>query len=329
LKGVILLVEKERTVPIVIQILRALLRRLPVSHPKYQQILEELARREAGYNGEKSLDYYYRSLPQKKYMIFHDLNLPDGEYNCQIDTLLVTSERILIIDAKNMRNKLIFDTENEQFMQINNEHEKGYQYPIAQAERHQQYIKELLAEHKLPPLPVDYLVVITNEYATYNVTGKNAHKVKPRICKADVLLNRLEFFKKLYPNEVCSTKDLRKLSRLLLKMDTPPTSQILRKFEIGPSELLTGVHCTACLYLPMIRKNRKWYCPSCGTFSKNAHINAIMDHFLLIGPEITNRKFRAFVHLSSIDTAGRMLRSANLSYSGNKRQRIYFPKNRD
>lgn len=94
------------------------MRRLPPSHQKYQQILEEHGRRQAGYIGEKSLDYYYRELPHQKYMILHDLNLPDGDYNCQIDTLLLTPEFALAIDVKNMAGKLIFDTDNEQFIQI-------------------------------------------------------------------------------------------------------------------------------------------------------------------------------------------------------------------
>ncbi|MBT2699486.1 NERD domain-containing protein [Bacillus sp. ISL-40] len=155
---------KERTKPLIMLILEALLRRLPNSHQKYQQILEELGRRQAGYLGEKSLEYYYRDLPQQKYMILHDLNLPDGDYNCQIDTLLLTPEFALAIDVKNMAGKLIFDTENEQFIQINNGIEKGYGYPIAQGERHQKYLQKLLAANHIPPVSVEYLVVISNSY---------------------------------------------------------------------------------------------------------------------------------------------------------------------
>ncbi|HJV16721.1 MAG TPA: hypothetical protein VJ546_04935, partial [Bacillales bacterium] len=32
--------------------------------------------------GEKSLDFYLRNLDEKNYLILHDLNLPDGKYNC-------------------------------------------------------------------------------------------------------------------------------------------------------------------------------------------------------------------------------------------------------
>jgi hypothetical protein len=73
----------------------ALLRRLKQNHPKRKQLAEELARRLAGYHGEESLDFYLTSLPEKNWMIFHDLNFSDGEYNYQIDTLMVSPKLAL------------------------------------------------------------------------------------------------------------------------------------------------------------------------------------------------------------------------------------------
>lgn len=318
------MVIKERTIPLVVLILEALCRRLPLNYPKYQQILEELGRRHAGYKGEISLDYYLRLLPIDKYMILHDLNVPDGDYNCQIDTLLLTPEFALIIEVKHMAGKLIFDTENEQFSQINNDKEKGYPDPIAQAERHQKYLKKLMAEYKFPPVPVDYLVVLSNGYCSYVITGKNAQKVKPRICKSDAFLNKIQFFEKQYCNPLLHAKDLRKLSRLLVKMNKVPTSYILKKYGINKTDILTGVCCPICDHLPLVRKKQKWYCPSCNQFSKDAHKNALKDYFLLIDLKITNQQFREFTHLDSINIAGRMLRSENLKYTGTKKLRTYF-----
>ncbi|KLT16161.1 hypothetical protein AA980_19565 [Neobacillus vireti] len=320
------MVIKERTIPLVILILQALCRRLPLNYPKYQQILEELGRRQAGYQGEVALDYYLRLLPIDKYLILHDLNLPDGDYNCQIDTLLLTPEFALIIEVKNMTGKLIFDTENEQFIQINNEKEKGYTYPIAQAERHQEYLKKLMAEHKFPQVPIDHLVVISNNYASYVITGKNSHKVRPRVCKADVFNNKIKYFEKLYSDPILTSKDLRKLSRLLVKMNKVPTNYILNKYEINKTDLVTGVFDPACNHGPLIRKKQKWYCTKCGEYSNDAHLQALMDYFLLIDTKITNQQFREFVHLKSHDTAKRLLLSANLSYSGATKGRFYFLK---
>ncbi|WP_066258477.1 nuclease-related domain-containing protein [Neobacillus drentensis] len=321
------MIIKERTKPLIMLILEALLRRLPSNHQKYQQILDELGRRQAGYLGEKSLDYYYRDLPQHKYMILHDLNLPDGDYNCQIDTLLLTPEFALAIDVKNMAGKLLFDTDNEQFIQINNGIEKGYPYPIAQGERHQKYLQKLLAANHFPPVPVEYLVVISNSYTTYAVSGKNAHKVKPRICKSDVFLNKISLFEKQYSKPLLTAKELRKLCRLLVKMNTIPTSYVLNKYGIQKYDLLPGVLCHIHSNHSLIRKNQKWYCAACDTFSKDAHIYALNDYFLLIGPTITNQQFREIAHIKSINVAKRLLHSEKLNFSGVNRYRIYFPKN--
>ncbi|WP_160722104.1 nuclease-related domain-containing protein [Bacillus sp. USDA818B3_A] len=317
---------KEREIPLTIHILEALCRRLPPAHPKYKEIQDELGRRRVGYQGEVAFDYYLRYLPKDKYMILHDLNLPDGDYNCQNDTLLLTSEYALIIEVKNMAGKLIFDTENEQFIQIHNEKEKGYPYPIAQAERHQDYLEKLLAAHKFPAIPIEYLVVITNNFANYVVTGKNAYKVKPRVCKSDVFPNKIHFFENQYKKPLLDAKDLRKLCRLLVKLNTIPTNYVLRKYGINKSDLLTAVFCPRCNNFPLSRKKSKWYCSVCETYSKDAHIHALMDYFLLIDSKITNQQFRDYCHLSSSHTSKRLLQSANLSFSGTKKGRFYFPK---
>ncbi|MBV7507048.1 NERD domain-containing protein [Bacillus sp. sid0103] len=320
------MVIKERTKPLILLILEALLRRLPYSHQKYQQIVEEHGRRLAGYLGEKSLDYYYRELPYQKYMILHDLNLPDGDYNCQIDTLLLTPEFALAIDVKNMAGKLIFDTENEQFIQINNGTEKGYPDPIAQAKRHQQYLQKLLAAHHFPPVPVEYLVVISNGHTSYAITGRNSHKVKPRVCKADAFLNKITYLEKQYSKPLLTAKDLRKFCRLLVKLNTLPTSYVLKKYGIQRSELITGVHCPSNSNHSLIRKNQNWYCPSCNTFSKDAHINALKDYFLLFDSTITNKQFREFAHLKSRDVAKRILLSCDLQCMGKYRSWSYAPR---
>ncbi len=84
------MIKKERTEPVKIHKLEALLRRLPPSHQKYPLIEKELAMCKAGYRGEQALDFYLEYLPEDDHIIFHDLRLFDTRYYFQIDTLLVT-----------------------------------------------------------------------------------------------------------------------------------------------------------------------------------------------------------------------------------------------
>jgi hypothetical protein len=319
---------KVRSKPLMILILAALLRRLPKSHPCYPQIEEEYRRRMAGYHGEESLDYYLRSLPQQKYFILHDLNLQDGDFNCQIDTMIISSGCIYLIGVKHMAGELEFDTTLEQFKQTKDGETKGYGCPIAQEERHMVYMQKLLAALHFPPVSIDYLITLTNPYCSFKVTGQNAHKVRPHVCKSDIFLKRIQQFEQAYQTSCLTTKEMLKLSRLLLKMNTPPVKFVLEKYGVARADLRSGVQCPVqgCEFLPMVRTGQVWVCPKCGTVSKDAHIQAVADHFLLFGPTITNREFRAFTHLGgSIDVGGRMLRSLNLVCSGSRRMRVYSP----
>jgi hypothetical protein len=298
--------------------LEALLRRLPKNHVRRPQIMEELSRRWSGYMGEKSLDFYLRNLDEKNYLILHDLNLPDGKYNCQIDTLLLTPKFALIIEVKNMTGKLVFDTDNDQFFQINNDKEIGYMDPISQAQRHQAYLKKLF-----PTLTVDYLIVCTNPHSILSFTGKNT-KIKEKVCKSHSFLKKVELLEKKH-QQIIPLKELRKISRTLIKMNTPPTNYILEKYGIKKTELLPGIHCPECFYLPLIRKKGKWFCPSCEIIFRDAHLFSLQDFFLLYDSKISNELFRNFAQCISQDTAKRLLCSSNLNYKGKNKWRVYFP----
>ncbi|MDP4086608.1 MAG: nuclease-related domain-containing protein [Bacillota bacterium] len=314
------MIVKKRTIPLKILILEACLRRLPKNHLKRQLLLEELSRRKAGFKGEQSIDFYLSSLNEKNYMIFHDLNLPDGQYNCQIDTFLLSSKFSLTCETKNMAGKLIFDSDNNQLIQINDGKEKGYMYPIFQAERHQAYIKKLI-----PTSPVEYVIPITNQHSILSFIGKNSNQIKQRVFKSDSFLQKINKLEKIYVEEILSSKELRKICRTLIKLNTPPTTQIYQTYGIDKNEIISGIHCPFCFYLPLTREKRSWYCPSCKSFNKKAHVNSLQDYFLLFDLQITNEQFRNFAHIQSPDTATRLLRSSNLNSSGSNKGTIYFP----
>lgn len=319
------MIIKPRFIPLIILILEALVRRLRKNHPKWQLISDELAGRWAGYRGEQSIDFYLHSLPEKEYHIFHDLNLPDGEYNCQIDTFLTNTKSGIIIDVKNNKGKILIDTDSEQLIQTVNGEEYTYPYPIFQVERHQSVLNRVLTEHNLPPLPIEYLVVFSNPNAILSFVGRNGLKVMQRICKSPSILHKMQLFENFHNQEIFDPKDLRKFDKLLLKLNTVPTKPILKRFDILHGDLLPGVHCPICLHLPMQRKNQNWYCSFCNTFVPNAHLYTIQDYFLLYGPSITNQQFREFAQISSPDVARRLLHSANLKYVGDNKARVYFP----
>ena len=121
-------------------------------------------------------------------------------------------------------------------------------------------------------------------------------------------------------------KELRKLKRLLISKHTPENPDILKHFNLSPKDILTGVKCPTCSFLPMNYQYGTWSCQKCNMKSKTAHISAINDYFLLIKPSITNTELRTFLHFDSIRVAGKILASLELPFSGTFRDRLYFSK---
>ncbi|PLR91916.1 nuclease-related domain-containing protein [Bacillus sp. T33-2] len=316
------MIVKNRTIPLRIQVLETLMRRLPANHPKRPQIQNELGSRRKGFKGEESLDFYLKKLPIKNFLIFHDLRMSNGQDYFQIDTLLVCSHVAMIIESKNYSGTLLFDKDFGQVIRTSNEKDKGYPDPLAQVQRQQHELLEWLKKHNIPQLPIEYMVVITNPETIIKAPGYP--EAKRRVCHSRNMLKKVNEFQKTYPNEVVTPTEIRKLKRLLVKSHTPPEINIQKSFGINPKDTLSGVQCHSCNYLPMIRKRGTWFCPKCRAFCKDAHIQALNDYFLLINSSITNHGLRQFLHISSRVTAKKLLISMNLPHSGKNKGRVYY-----
>lgn len=315
----------ERTGPIKINQLIALLRRILKNHPKWPQIEQELNRRKAGLWGEREVDKKLKRLNQDKYLIIRDLRLPNGDGTFfQIDTLVLSTSFILIIEAKNITGALYFDLVNHQFYRINNDGSKeSFADPVSQARLHLQQLRQWLLKYKFPTIFMDFLVAMTNPNSVFHLI-QNGHPIAKKICANAGLTWEIDNLEEQYKKELITDKELRKIVKALLKANTPlQPSEILQQYGISISELLTGVHCPDCEYLPLIYQRGKWYCPKCKKSHKDAQFGAVNDHFLLISPKITNVEFRKWVHLNNPDMATKKLRELKLAFSGATRDRVY------
>ena len=59
-------------------------------------------------------------------------------------------------------------------------------------------------------------------------------------------------------------KECNKLSKHLIKKHEPKKSNVIKMFDIDPSELVFGVHCPECLANPMSYHWGMWACRICG-----------------------------------------------------------------
>ncbi|NRD76679.1 NERD domain-containing protein [Bacillus sp. BRMEA1] len=136
---------KELTLPQRLFLLEIIRKRLVNGCIKYQDIEKDLAKRWAGYWGEFALANYVKELPNDQYYIFHDLQLQINGIHFQIDTLLLSRNYILIIEAKNIMATLIFDNTFHQLIRKNEDgKEETYEDPRVQCQRILSLLKVLL-----------------------------------------------------------------------------------------------------------------------------------------------------------------------------------------
>lgn len=315
------MIVKERFIPTKIIKNETLLRRLLENHPKWIHIDKDLAKRKAGYNGEKATDYYVKKLPNQEFFNLFDLRLQINHDFFQIDTLILSTTFALILEIKNISGSLYFDHTFKQLIRTLNDIENGFICPIVQAERHVSKLNKWFLSRKIS-LPIEYLVVISNP-STIIKTDPHNIKAIDKVIHAHELVEKVEMIRKKHFEEKFSMKEVKKLAKQIVKNHTPLPYNPLKYYQIPKTSILSGVQCPSCKTIPMVRVRGSWYCTKCKTYNKDAHIQSLNDYFLLISSTVTNQQFREFLHLPSPSIAKKMLTSMNLSYTGEKKSRIY------
>ena len=287
------MIIKKRKIPRSIEQLQALTQRIPPYHPKIPLITEDLKKKTAGYKGERSLDFPLGFLEHRNFNIFHDLRLEDESRFFQIDSLLTTRKMNLILEVKNIAGTIYFDPIFKQLIRTKDGEETAFPYPLTQLERQESQLRDWLRKNRLPAMPIFSLVVISNPQTIIRTSPEHfnlSHKVIHR----DHLPTKINQIESSLKGPTITEKELKKVSRLLLKNHIEADFSILERFQISSDDILKGVICPKCNHLPLARVHGNWYCPQCNSKSKDAHIQALKDYQLLFGSYITNSKLRGF-----------------------------------
>lgn len=316
------MIAKHRTTPRRILVNEALLRRTSPTHPKRQDILKDLLIKRAGFKGEQDMDYYLSLLNENDFYILQDLRIPLGTNYFQIDFLLLSTKFALLIENKNMPGIIEFDPAFKQVFRRYNDSTEVYDCPVDQVKRQVYQFRNWLKKHNIDPLPLEFLVTYSNHGSILQNPSKN-QEIYNRVCKGGHLVFKVDEFQNRHQREVLSIKDIKKLTKLLINSHEPEKADI-SKYNISPSDIIPGIQCPTCEQFYMERISRKWYCSHCGTTSTNAHEQAILDYFLLIGPTMTNKQLRGFLRLPSRSTSTILLRNMSLQHTGSTKNRIYY-----
>jgi hypothetical protein len=317
------MIIKKLEMPLTLKKLQALHRRLPQNHPKYALVQEKLAKGLAGYKGEVSVEYQLSLLPKDKYLIFHDIRLQEKEHFFQIDFLLLAKDFLTTLEVKNIAGTLYFDPIFQQLIRTQNEKEEAFPDPLIQIQRHKSLMAHWLRTHSSPSIPIESLIVISSPYTLLKTNPKN-ELISRTILHSEALPGKMQQLEAKYRKSCLEDRQWKKLSRLILKKNTPLNVDILKQYDIQKDELITGVICPSCHALPMGRAYGTWSCLQCHFKAADCHVSALDDYRLLIGEIITNSEARYFLHISSLQLAGRLLHHAQPN--GNTKGRKYILK---
>ncbi|GHI00286.1 nuclease-related domain-containing protein [Neobacillus kokaensis] len=312
---------KDIEVPKLLEQVEALEGRIPENHHAIPEVKLKIKSLKSGFNGEKTINYYLGQLPQEKYHIFHDLRLPYGTGFFQIDALLLSRKIKLIFEGKNHSGKLHFDM--NQMIQDYNENREIYENPISQVNRHKILLDYFLEQYQISRIPSDFYVMICKP-TTEIIIQPGYTEGNKRIHRAGNLLKLIEANEKRFNWEFVNEESIENISSLLLQSHTPKEHDVLKMFKIEEEDIITGVHCPRCLRLPMTYHRMNWLCPYCQFVSKDAHLKAIKDHFLIYNTPLTNSKIRTFLHLPNTRITTHILSSVHLPHSGVSKGRIYL-----
>ena len=313
------LIIKERFPPLPLLALDACISRLPEGHPKLTFLRQEAAKYQKGFNGERKLDYYLRSL-DNDFSILNDITLSVNGIQFQIDSLIVTSVAIYIIEVKSLDGIVRFDTGLKQLTQSNGEILIGRKYPITQVENIAFLLMRWLQQKKLNGLSIYYFIAIADHHTVIQVTGEEklvtkvvtyADEIPMRVMKTNEKLKQLKAENRALRNRVVQT---------MMQNREELNIEMLSKAGIDKNDIIPGVHCENCNKLGMIRKRYKWYCSNCRYHSYTAHKKALLDYALIFDREITNQSCQQFLQISR-QTAYTILKITNgVELAPNKRK---------
>ncbi|WP_430790242.1 nuclease-related domain-containing protein [Virgibacillus flavescens] len=300
----------------------ALYRRIKPQYRENTILQNDYKRYFYGYQGERMVDYKLKMYTVKPAMIFMDLRLKTENRYFQMDTLILTKKFIIIIETKNIRGSVEYDSDFNQFIRKDGDKEDGFKDPILQAETQKINLLTWLEERQLYNIPVESIVVISNP-STIIKHNQRDPKVLNKLIHLESLLHQLEKINQNYAREQVGITTMKKLKNYLISGHTERRPNLMDYYNLNNDYFILGIPCYKCFHYPMIRHFKKWLCPKCRCSGPTDHIRVILDHFLLHSPTITNSEFRELLQLTSSQTSYFLLNAMNLRHTGTNKGRKY------
>ncbi len=293
----------------------ALLKRLSPTHSKRTMIADALYHDIAGIGGEERVDDWLSYFePEYPFLIIQDLNLPN---RAQLDTLLITEDCVIILEIKNLSGQLRHRSNPSALSQIGATGKHRYfKSPIIQVETAKIKMERILKNLECP-LPVHAAVVMAYSSQVIDNVPSDA-----TVWTADEIL--VQLYRRNIGPKLLSPEQMHELAQQLLATDQEHHPfPLSTRYGIPLSDIEKGVYCPRCILRKMERIGRHWECLPCNLLTKDAHLNAIDDWFMLCKSTITTNECKDFLGLSNFEAAKRLLKRKGLTEIGGRRNRSY------
>ncbi|MGG0655718.1 nuclease-related domain-containing protein [Rummeliibacillus pycnus] len=275
----------------------------------------------AGLQGEQLIDQFIKQAKisgQFVYLPNITITLPHNKKS-QIDGLLITEKYILIVEVKNMKGELFFESSPAQLIQKTEEGEKAYSCPQIQVITAAYNIKEFCMENKILDLPVHCVIAMPNRKT---IIRKSPKKVKLLFGRElPLYIEKLNSLPSLI-NKAHIKKLAKSIDRNQSLVEFEPLSY---RYKIDVTDLKKGVICK-CGHLGVRINQRIWRCNKCNEEIENALEQALEDWFLLIKSTISIKEGMEFLGISNRNMIRRLFIRFGLIRSGTTRSVVYSRK---
>ncbi|QBP42830.1 nuclease-related domain-containing protein [Paenisporosarcina antarctica] len=298
--------------------IEAALRRLSVSHPKYEYLTNQQKQITAGIVGEELLNKLFSRVTFKfEYFIFHDLHLKSTA-TFQMDSLFLTPYYAIIIEMKNIAGHIKIRKDHPQLERTLLTGKVDYfRNPIGQIVEITDVFEDFLQMHGMR-LPI-YQVIIFKDSNRFVEFDENSIPIFGLQELPHFIRTRPRVDVKLKPSQ------MKKLIDALVNNhhDYLPFP-ITTHFSIDSKDIVSGVRCQFCQVFSVEKAFREWRCMYCTKVFKTAHLDALNDYAMLLSNKISNKEFRSFLQIANPKQASDILRRMNLPMTGCKKKREYL-----
>ncbi|CAM5187279.1 Nuclease-like protein OS=Ureibacillus acetophenoni OX=614649 GN=SAMN05877842_101412 PE=4 SV=1 [Ureibacillus acetophenoni] len=213
---------------------------------KYKSRLYTLQK---GYEGEVLFESYIAK-QQSCCLVLSDLFLLSNSTHFQLDSIIITLDKIHLFEVKNIEGDYYYDTTTDRISSVT----KEILNPLSQVVRAEMLLRQLLQVHNIH-LPIDYNVVFINpEFMLYNAPSN-----KPFIFPTQVNRYLKQFSNKALDNP----NKNRHVAEKLLSLHTSDSKfWQIPAYEYG--DLKKGVTCEICRSFMIRAEGQSCVCERCG-----------------------------------------------------------------